>query len=310
MNNTWKEWFVFTKKERTGILVLVIIILIATIAPWFFSVHFSSPDTAVTMRLRAELLQLREKADSINKRSLANDDDRYMAHYDEPVGKQPVTLFEFDPNTLSAEGWKKLGLRERSVQTIRKYVERGGKFRQPADLKKIYGLREEDANRLMPYVRIPSHETKKPVYEVKEYPKYKKPEPRIVDVNAADTAALIALPGIGAKLARRIINFRDRLGGFHSVEQVKETYGLPDSTFQVIRSLLECSPAGITRIDINTADMNSLAKHPYIGRHLANAIVRFRDQHGPYKSLEDLQKIVLVTPEIFKKIVQYLAVSE
>jgi competence protein ComEA len=310
MNNTWKEWFVFTKKERTGILVLVIIILIATCAPWFFSAHFSKPDTAVTMQLQAELLRLREKADSVSNPSLASDDDRYMAHYDAPVGRKPVILFEFDPNTLSAEGWKKLGLRERSIQTIRKYVERGGKFRQPSDLKKIYGLREEEANRLMPYVRIQPHETKKPEYEVKEYPKYKKPAPRIVDINTADTAALIALPGIGAKLAQRIINFRDKLGGFHSVEQVRETYGLPDSTFQSIRSLLQCSPVGIARIDINAADMNTLAKHPYIGRNLANAIVRFREQHGPYKSLEDLQKIVLVTPEIFKKIVQYLAVPE
>jgi competence protein ComEA len=310
MNNTWREWFVFTKKERTGILVLVIIILFATCAPWFFSAHFSGPDTAVTKQLQAELLRLHEKADSINKRSLANDDDRNMARYDVPVGNKPATLFEFDPNTLPAEGWKKLGLRERSIQTIRKYVERGGKFRQPADLKKIYGLREEDANRLMPYVRIQSHEMKKPVYEAREYPKYKKPEPRLVDINTADTAALIALPGIGAKLAQRIINFRDKLGGFHSVEQVKETYGLPDSTFQLIRSWMQCSPAGIARIDINTADMNMLAKHPYIGRNLANAIVRFREQHGPYKSLEDLQKIVLVTPEIFKKIVQYLAVPE
>jgi competence protein ComEA len=310
MNNTWKEWFVFTRKERTGILVLVTIILLATGAPWFFSAHFSKPDTAVTMRLHAELLRLREKADSINNHSSAKDDDHDMARYDAPVDKKPVTLFEFDPNTLSAEGWKKLGLRERSIQTIRKYVERGGKFRQPADLKKIYGLREEDANRLMPYVRIQLYETKKPVYEVKEYPKYKKREPGIVDINIADTAALIALPGIGAKLAQRIINFRDKLGGFHSVEQVKETYGLPDSTFQLIRSLLQCSPTGIARIDVNTADMDMLAKHPYIGRNLANAIVRFREQHGPYKSLEDLQKIVLVTPEIFKKIVQYLAVPE
>lgn len=308
MNNTWKEWFVFTRKERTGILVLVTIILIATCAPWFFSTHFSQPDPAVTKQLQAELLRLHEKADSGNKRSLANDDDRDMARYDAPVGKQPVTLFEFDPNTLSAEGWKKLGLRERSAQTIRKYVERGGKFRQPGDLKKIYGLREEDANRLMPYVRIV--EPQKPAYEVKEYAKYKKPEPRVVDINTADTSALIALPGIGAKLAQRIINFRDKLGGFHSVEQVKETYGLSDSTFQLIHPLLQCSVAGISRIDVNTADINTLAKHPYIGRNLANAIVRFREQHGPYKSLENLQEIVLVTPEIFKKIVKYLAVPE
>lgn len=307
MNNTWKEWFVFTKKERTGILVLVTIILSATCAPWFFSAHFIKPDSVVTMQLQAELLRLREKADAANRRSAAGEDDRYITHNDPPVGKRPAALFEFDPNTLTAEGWKKLGLRERSIQTIRKYISRGGKFRQPADLKKIYGLWEEEAQRLMPYVRI---ESSRPVYEAREYPKYKKPEPGIVDINSADTGALIALPGIGAKLAQRIINFRDKLGGFYAVEQVKETYGLPDSTFQKIQSLLQCSPGRVAKIDINTADAQTMAKHPYIGRNLANAIVKYREQHGPYKSVENLQEIVLVTPEIFKKIVQYLVVPE
>lgn len=106
MNNTWKEWFVFTKKERTGILVLVTIILLATCAPWFFSAHFSGPDTVVTKQLQAELSRLHEKADSINKRSLFNDDDRYMARYDAPVGKKPTTLFEFDPNTFRPKDGK------------------------------------------------------------------------------------------------------------------------------------------------------------------------------------------------------------
>jgi competence ComEA-like helix-hairpin-helix protein len=118
------------------------------------------------------------------------------------------------------------------------------------------------------------------------------------------------LPDIGSKLARRIISFRDKLGGFHSVEQVKETYGLPDSTFQKISSLLQVATDAVHRIDINTADLNTLAQHPYIGRNIANAIVKYREQHGPFKSLNDLQEIVLITSEIFKKIVQYLAVAE
>ena len=308
MNNTWKEWFVFTRKERTGILVLVTLILLVTCLPDFFSASFQRPDKAVTKALQAELLRLSGKIDSVASTKTGNEDDRYLPHYDSPADKRPIALFEFDPNTLSAEGWRKLGVRERTVQTIRKYISRGGKFRKPDDLKKIYGLSQRDAKRLMPYVRI------KPAEPVKNYlrakKEYKKPRPRIIDINTADTTALIALPGIGSKLARRIIAFREKLGGFHSIDQVKETYGITDSTLDKIRPLLQCGPGVIRTIDINTADINALSQHPYIGRNLANAIVRFRDQHGPYVSIEDLQKIVLVTPEIFGKIVHYLAVKE
>lgn len=302
-NNAWKEWFVFTKKERTGILVLVILIIITTCLPWFFTAHFAEPDKNLTKQLTDELLRLHKTADSS---VFTRNDEHSMPQYDLPAGKKRITLFEFDPNTLSFEGWRKLGLRERAIQIIQKYISRGGKFRQPADLKKIYGLPEEQAAQLIPYVRIHLPE---PTYEKKprkDFPK--KREPSIIDINSADTTAFIALPGIGSKLARRIIAFREKLGGFYTVEQVKETYGLPDSTFQQIRALMSVKTGAIQTININTADANELGGHPYIGRNLANAIVKYREQHGHYNSIDDLQKIVLVTPEIFQKIVQYLAV--
>jgi competence ComEA-like helix-hairpin-helix protein len=304
MNNSFREWFVFTRKERTGVIVLMFLILAATCLPWFFSANFEKPDTKLTKEIAEKLLAVHNSIDSSVITLSDRDEDRSMLHYDKPALK-PATLFEFDPNTLSAAGWRKLGLRERAIRVIQKYLSRGGKFRQPADLKKIYGLPEEMAARLLPYVRI--HMPEKNLRE--DFPKYKKREPSVVDINTADTAALIALPGIGSKLARRIITFRDKLGGFHAVEQVKETYGLPDSTFQQINPLLKIGAGTIRTIDINSADEEALSNHPYITRNLANAIVRYRQQHGPYKSVEDLKNIVLVTTEIFQKIVLYLAVE-
>lgn len=306
MNNNWKEWFVFTKKERTGIIVLVICILSATCLPWFFTAVFENPDKKLTKQIHEDLLRLRVTTDSAELTRTGHDGERDMAHYDLPAEKGPVNFFEFDPNTLSADGWRKLGLRDRAIRIIQKYLSRGGKFREPADLKKIYGLSRELAARLIPYVRI---HLPKPTYEKKEFVKFKKAEPSILDINSADSSALIALPGIGNKLARRIILFRDKLGGFYSVEQVKETYGLPDSTFQIIRGRLQVRAGTVKIININTADAKELGSHPYIGRNLANAIVRFREQHGPYSTIENLQEIVLITPEIFQKIVHYLAVQ-
>jgi competence protein ComEA len=309
MNNSFREWFAFTKKERTGIIVLVVCILTTTCLPWFFSATFEKPDTELTKHVEEALLRIHRTTDSSAITRMDRDDDRGPAYLDLPTEKKPLEVFEFDPNTISAEGWRKLGLRERAIRIIQKYLSRGGKFREPADLKKIYGLPENDAKRLMPYARIRLPEKVYGKKQEENFLKFKKREPLVIDINAADSSALIALPGIGSKLARRIITFRDRLGGFYSIEQVKETYGLPDSTFQQIKSLLTMREAAVQVININSAEVDLLSGHPYIGKNLANAIVRFRNQHGPYNSLEDLQKIVLITPEIFKKIVHYLAVQ-
>jgi DNA uptake protein ComE-like DNA-binding protein len=219
----------------------------------------------------------------------------------------PATLFPFDPNTLDASGWKKLGLPDRTVRTILNYRNKGGRFRNTADLQKMYGLKQADFERLKQYVQI---EAPPPLYNKERPPvKYVKAVPAAIDINQADTTAFISLPGIGSKLASRIVNFRNKLGGFYSVEQVGETFGLPDSTFQLIKPRLQCAPLAVQKININTADANTLKQHPYIRWNVANAIVQYRQQHGVFSSREQLQQIVLVTPELYQKIEQYIAVE-
>ena len=126
-----------------------------------------------------------------------------------------------------------------------------------------------------------------------------------VDVNSADTMALIALPGIGSKLALRIINFRDKLGGFYSVDQIKETYGLADSTFQKIKIYLMVD-GQVEKINLNTVTKDQLKIHPYIKWNLANAIIEYRTQHGDYKTIEDLKNISMLDESTFSKIAHYL----
>ncbi|HMK26573.1 MAG TPA: helix-hairpin-helix domain-containing protein, partial [Chitinophagaceae bacterium] len=131
----------------------------------------------------------------------------------------------------------------------------------------------------------------------------------VIDINSADTTALIALPGIGSKLAARIINFRDKLGGFYSVTQVGETFGLPDSTFQKIKQYLKLENTSTRKININTATVDELKAHPYIRWSLANPIVAYRNEHGPFSKVEDIKKVMAVTDEIYNKIAPYLAVQ-
>jgi competence protein ComEA len=294
MEGNWKDYFTFTKKERIGIYTLLVLIAAGIIIPRFFTA------TALSNELVVEAISL-EKAppDIKNKNDEVND---------EPAKTKPsVPLFPFDPNTLDVVGWKKLGIPDRTIRTIINYRTKGGRFRNAGDLQKMYGLKAADFERLAPFVRIePS-----PVFNntPKPFVKYVKATPPVIDINQADTGAFISLPGIGSKLANRIIHFRDKLGGFYSVEQVSETFGLPDSTFQLIKPRLQCLPVLVQKININTADVNTLKQHPYIRWNIANAIVQYRQQHGNYQSPEQLQQIVLITPEIFQKIATYITVE-
>lgn len=128
-----------------------------------------------------------------------------------------------------------------------------------------------------------------------------------VEINSADSAAWEALPGIGPVLAVRIIKFRDKLGGFLSIEQVREVYGIQDSTFQLISSYLKIGKASVHKININTASKEELKSHPYIRWQLANMIVDYRNQHGNFASLDDLKKLQQMTDEVLAKMVPYLS---
>jgi competence protein ComEA len=309
MESNWKEYFSFTKKERTGIAVLLLLIGVITALPYFFS-SAHVPDQTAIAAFEAQKAWLQKH--SLDTAQLIAKEYNYPAPSinEDAVPRPAPATFPFDPNTLPSAGWERLGLSLRTIHTIQNYISKGGRFKRATDLLKIYGLKKQDCERLMPYVQIAdtqSHVAYKQNWPVRE--KYVKPPPAIVDINQADTNALIALPGIGSRLANRIINFRDKLGGFYAVQQLGEVYGLPDSTFQLIKPRLQCATVLLKKININTADAAMLKQHPYIRWNIANAIVQYRQQHGIYQSPNDLQQIAIITPELFQKLVGYISVE-
>ncbi len=328
----WKQfvvdYFSFTKKERRGIITLLVLILICIVIPFLFP-FFIAPKTSSSKVLQASLdsLNIQQSVNTSNRYQRRETEEGNFQQQREPSEKQnylpkvKAELFSFDPNTIDAEGWRRLGLREKTIATIHNFVAKGGKFYKPADISKIWGLHPDEVERLLPYVHIKSMVSaarypEKTVYEKKPYATFeKKPYERPVykmspiDINTADTTAFIALPGIGSKLAQRIITFREKLGGFYSVAQVGETFGLPDSTFQKIKNRFVVSDKMVHPININTATMEALKAHPYVRYALANAIFQYRSQHGNYASISDIKKIVLVTEELFVKLAPYLTVD-
>src|SRR6185437_7323672 len=209
-------------------------------------------------------------------------------------------------NTASVADWIRLGIKPHTAQTIQKYISKGGKFYKPEDIKKIYGLKPSDAERLIPYVAIKEAKKESKVYgENKSFEKagYGSSHATIqkIDINLADTSQYIALPGIGSKLSKRIIAFREKLGGFYSIDQIGETYLLPDSTFQKIKPYLVVDSTSIKKININNATVDEMKTHPYIRYQVANAIAQYRQQHGKFNSVDEIKKIMIITDEIYSK---------
>lgn len=299
-------------------MFLLIIVVILCLLPFAYPLIANESVTEENI-YDDQLAELKAKQQDRNTNKFSSYSDEDRRPYDHPNYKEETrkvkgSLFYFDPNTASSEDWKKLGLRDKTIAIIENYRSKGGKFRQPDDIKKIWGLFPDEAERLIPYVRIntennPAKEdntyyadNSKPAYE-------KKKTLDAVDINSSDTSAWIALPGIGTKLSQRIINFRNKLGGFYKVEQVAETFGLPDSVFQKIKPMLRVS-GEVEKININTATSEELKAHPYISYQLANAIIQYRNQHGEYKSVDDIKKIMIVDDIFFDKASPYFSISQ
>lgn len=295
----WKAWLSFSKRERAALLVLLFCTGLFLFIPRFY--HAAPPlleiDTAAERQLSFITVNTAMPA---GKDSVA-------------ATAMPAVLFRFDPNTLPAEGWQKLGLHPRVIQTILHYRAKGGVFRRPEDLRKLYGLRPEEATRLIPYVVIDSAFSR-PHYAARFAPVQTTVAPanalQPLDINEAGAQQWEALPGIGPVLSNRIVRFREKLGGFTRIEQVKQTYGLRDSVFERIRPWLRMQTAGTGKININTAGVAQLKNNPHIPPGVAEAIVLYRQQHGLYQSVDDLKKIVFITDTLFAQIAPYLTVAQ
>jgi competence protein ComEA len=224
-------------------------------------------------------------------------------------------LFLFNPNTAELNELIKLGISEKAATVIIHYREKGGKFRRPEDLARIYSISKELYGRLRPYVRIPIEQKVTRQYPRRDTLAYKPAYTKNVralqsiEINHAAQAEWESLPGIGAKLALRILTFREKLGGFLNIEQVKETYGITDSVFNIIRPMLLCRNPSIRQFDLNSITIDELKEHPYFRGKIAYAIIRYREQHGEFKSLEDLKKLQVIDEVIRIKIEPYLIIK-
>ena len=184
-----------------------------------------------------------------------------------------VESFRFNPNTVSVEDLQRLGFSEKQAQSIENYRLKGGRFRRSADFAKSYVVADSVYARLEPYIDIPR-----------------------LDINQADSVALLDLPGIGPFFAGKIVQYRTQLGGYTSPEQLMEIYHFDEEKYAALQDLITCSePEGFALWTLSEAD---LAKHPHISRSEAHGIVLFRVHHAPAEcTVEALRQAGVLSPE-------------
>src|SRR5436190_156422 len=159
----WKQFLSsyldYNKKERAGIITLIVIIVILCMLPFFYPLLISRKKYDHSA-FEKEITLLKEKqADSSIKYQPDKYADEESPQYYQPSGKNYASqkqlrgeLFYFDPNNLDESGWRRLGVKDKTIATIQNYLSKGGKFRKPGDIDKIWGLDDETVQRLMPYV--------------------------------------------------------------------------------------------------------------------------------------------------------------
>ncbi|PZP50062.1 MAG: hypothetical protein DI598_06420 [Pseudopedobacter saltans] len=305
-NKGIKGWLSFSRKERSALLILIVSVALFFLVPYIFP---------------KKQKELTVAEDVMGAKTLIE-------------GKPSDALFSFDPNTIDSVGFKKLGLRDKTIMTILHYREKGGRFKKAEDIRKIYGLRKEEADKLIPYIQIGSYNVTSTTRSVPTFngKQYSFP----LEVNSAGVDHWAALPGISLALAQRVVHYRDAIHGFKSIEQIGKTYGLSPQVFDKIKPLLRLTPEITTNIastdhvsitekqtvatienkipvsekfNINTASEQDLLSQKRIPRSVAKAIVIYREQHGLYQQVADIKKIVFVNEELFARVEPYLKVE-
>ena len=324
MNFFWDNAYL-SREERTRLLILLSIFAVLCIFK-FYTVAFYQP---ISAPIDSHILDSVEMV-SIKKKEYYNPkieegkpkDKRYSRKHPtekKTIASDPrkVSSFRFNPNIVSKDSLLMLGFSNYAANSLMKYRSKGGVIRSIDQMSKINGLDQATLERLTPLVDLPIDTRKKYVSKTNHSSKpksptkkkYKRKEPKVFDINTGDTTDFMNLYGIGRVYSNRIINFRNSLGGFFTVEQIRDVWGIDDSLFLSMKPYLAIDPDKIKKRNINNMDRDSLNKHPYINWHKSKTILAYKKTHGDYQDMDEFYKLHLLEDEFVDTMKLYFVVK-
>jgi competence protein ComEA len=319
MWNHFKDYFSFSRKDIRGIYVLLAILMLILLFRVFAPNFIISPEPDFTEFDRMVLALEKAKRKALEQES-AKEQSRQLEFNrpDREIAEIKLNPFPFDPNNMSEDSWIKLGLNTRQVRNIQNFIASGGRFRQKNDFRRIFTISDEEYEILQPFITIAEDETEdrkdqgmEMHGEIDKVPSAaRRTEVQLVNINIADSLELLRVRGIGPVFARRIIRYREMLGGFHSADQLLEVYGLDSTKFEEISGSFLFDHASLNFIDVNSAEIKDLTSHPYIDYYLAKSIVDERIKKGRLVSDADLYGIPLMHDALYVKIIPYFQFNQ
>ena len=297
-----RKWFSFSKGERVAIITILALILVLILACLFRPSRKSLSDAS--LHNLDSLLALRQAAIEQQQQQQA----------EKPQEVAELHPFPFNPNTITEEEWLQMGLTDRQVRNIMNYKAKGGKFYSKNDLGKLYTISEEEFAQLEPFIVLPEVSRGKNTKPASQggvstgsttAPSEKKPIP-IVDLNTVDSTTLVELPQIGPYTAVRIIEFREKLGGFVDKEQLRDVKGMDEARFAAIQPYINLGAVEIRKVDVNRADFKTLVHHPYLSYEQVKRIVNQREKRGMIKNWAQLEALLKEEGEVDPLLEQYV----
>ncbi len=314
----FKKDIKYSKKERAAIALLIVLLIAFYSYNLFIDPRLITDSSTICLEDilthggEKEISELKTKTASLIKKRKTR----------QKIFYNPAPKYEsFDPNKTDSLKWIQFGVKPWTIATIMKYKSKGGKFYKCDDLAKVYNLPDSIFRKLLPFCSI--QKKKKPTYTKSKKTSYKssynnqrdsttfnkyKPKPLTqVDLNSTDTASLKQLYGIGSVLSARIVKYSQALGGFHSIDQLTEVYGLEKEVIDNNESRLILKGT-VKKFNLNS-EADSLVKHPYLDWSISRVIVNYRKQHGDFKEIQELKKIRAIPDSLYNSLLPYLSVE-
>lgn len=304
--NQFREYFIFTSKERNGIMLLLMLLFLTLCLD--LALPYLLPDKVYDTTLwRAEAEMFYANFSSRKERETESFDGL------------------IDPNFPVASDLIKIGLPEGVVANWMKYLQKGGRFRKKEEVGKLYGMTADLYQQVERYLMLKEKVEQPKAYKEPFSPKKSKQgeaagkeseyaagkserqKIRSLEINQADSAQLEALPGIGPVLASRIMKYRRLLGGFYEVAQLKEIYGMSEELWAKSAPMLTAETSGIKKLELNFLSLSELGRHPYIGFRTARKIIGRRDTGGKFTGTEELASFF--SPDSLQRLLPYLLIS-
>lgn len=289
-----KQYFNFIRNDRNGIIIISVLILLV------FIVNYIIKD--IDYKSEYDYASIKKEFDEWDRSRNIEES--------KPV---PQSLFLFNPNIISESSLDSLDIPEFVKNNLIKYRNSGGKFKNPSQIRKIYGMNDSIYLAIEQYIKIPQSniiankvkddsiennysqsESNKAQFENRQVVRKVLPILTPIDLNIADSLSLVMLQGIGPVFASRILKYRKLLGGYYSPVQLLEVYNFPEETYMAIKDNVFADTTEIKKIRVNFAEYKELLRHPYLNKSQVESILKQRELNGPFKN--NLQ--LLAIPEI------------